>query len=202
MKMLEILRDRLAAILDQRASAFAELEQVPEAAETESRSLTDEEAARASTLTDTIKDLDVKADETRKQIADLEEIEKRAASIPQFIKPATPAAEVDALRDSPATVRDAALRVVESAHWLDSRQQDAIDKLIRRSGSHTDGDLIARRAVATERPEYRTAFVKYVAGRGDELTAEERQAVAEYRTGMAGSLDTSGGYGVPVKVAA
>lgn len=139
------------------------------------------------------------------ELAELAERARNAAkvpTIPQFIKPATPAAEVDALRDSPATVRDAALRVVESAHWLDSRQQDAIDKLIRRSGSHTDGDLIARRAVATERPEYRTAFVKYVAGRGDELTAEERQAVAEYRTGMAGSLDTSGGYGVPVKVAA
>lgn len=108
--------------------------------------------------------------------------------------------EVDPIRSSATEVRDAALRIVEEAHWLDSRQQDAADKLLRRSTSHTDGELIARRTVATERPAYRSAFAKFVAGRGNEFSDEERQAVAEFRAGVAGSMDTSGGFGVPVTI--
>ena len=139
-------------------------------------------------------------------VTELAELHERAANaakvptVPQIIRPATPAAEVDALRDSPTAVRDAALRIVEDAFWLDSHQQTDVEKLLRCSTSHTDGSLLARRTVATERPEYRSAFFKYVAGRGDELTSDERQAVSEYRTGVAGSMDTSGGFGVPVTI--
>ena len=154
------------------------------------RSLLDEQEADHAALT---------------ELAELAQRAERAAKvpqIPQIIKPATPIADVDPLRASATTVRDAALRVVEDSFWLTPDQQGDLERMFRRSTQHTDGDLLARRAVATERPEYRSAFFKYVAGREVELTNEERQAVSEYRTGMAGSVDTSGGYGVPVKVAA
>lgn len=74
-----------------------------------------------------------------------------------------------------------------------------------------DGGYIARRMLLTERPIYRSAFRKYVAG-ADALgmSAEEQAAISDFqrferfeaRRALSENTTTAGGFGIPVKVAA
>jgi hypothetical protein len=61
------------------------------------------------------------------------------------------------------------------------------------------GSRMAKHVVLTSRPQYRSAFKKYISGREGLLTNDERMAVAaveEARTALA-LADANGGYAVP-----
>lgn len=97
-----------------------------------------------------------------------------------------------------AEVRDAARAILdrpESRYVADDGKAKA-ERLVM-----TLDDRLARYTVSTSRPEYRSAFAKYISGNEMLLTNEERMAVQavkyESRTYM-GLTDANGGYAVPV----
>jgi HK97 family phage major capsid protein len=90
-------------------------------------------------------------------------------------------------------VRDAARSILDrqEARHLAPEQKERADSLI---GS-MDGRL-GKLIVSTSRPEYRSAFAKYIGGRESLLSNDERRAVEEARTALA-LADANGGYAVP-----
>ena len=152
-------------------------------------------------------------DELEARKAELDEAEARQARIdaaraivterapgfdaPQVLK--RTATDVDVRSASRAEVRDAARKITDEAgSFVAPERQAFIEGLVSRSTDNSDGDAIARALVATERPAYRSAFLKAVRGDGALLDDDERRAVAEAR---AMSLTTTaGGFGVPVLI--
>jgi HK97 family phage major capsid protein len=90
-------------------------------------------------------------------------------------------------------VRDAARSILDrsEARHLAPEQKEHTDSLIGRM----DGRL-GKLIVSTSRPEYRSAFSKYISGRESLLSNDERRAVEEARTALA-LADANGGYAVP-----
>ncbi len=113
-------------------------------------------------------------------------------------------AHVDVRTAAPAEVRDAALRAIEDADKrylsaLGSERATAAEKAVTRGSTRNyDADLVARMLVASSKPAYESAFVKGISNRSDELTAEERAAVAEFRA--ASTTANAGGHGIPVLI--
>lgn len=90
-------------------------------------------------------------------------------------------------------IKDAARAILDrsEARHLAPDQAEKTDTLI----STLDARM-AKLVVSTSRPEYRTAFAKYISGREALLTNDERRAVEESRTALA-LADANGGYAVP-----
>lgn len=88
---------------------------------------------------------------------------------------------------------DAARSILEKpeAFHLTDAQRERSETLFARHGSE-----LTKQMIATSRPEYRSAYMKYVAYRGDELTNDERRAVGEVRA--LSTTGSAGGYAVPV----
>jgi HK97 family phage major capsid protein len=93
-------------------------------------------------------------------------------------------------------LRDASKAILDrsEARHLAPEQRQKVEELIdgkgRRMSTHT---------VVTSRPEYRSAFAKYITGREMLMSNDERRAVAaveEARTALA-LADANGGYAVP-----
>jgi HK97 family phage major capsid protein len=95
-------------------------------------------------------------------------------------------------------LRDAARAILDrpEARHLPAESKEKAEGLIRKLDTR-----LAKFAVTTSRPEYRSAFTKYLAGQGHLLSNEERRAVEaveyESRTDLA-LADANGGYAVPV----
>lgn len=93
-------------------------------------------------------------------------------------------------------LRDASRAILDrpEARHLEADSKEKADVLIGRLGRR-----MAEHVVLTSRPEYRSAFAKYVAGREMLLTNDERRSIAaveEARTALA-LADANGGYAVP-----
>lgn len=90
-------------------------------------------------------------------------------------------------------MRDAARSILDrsEARHLSADQKERADSLV---GS-VDARL-AKLIVASSRPEYRSAFAKYISGREAFLSNDERRAAEEARTALA-LADANGGYAVP-----
>lgn len=207
--MLEIVRRALAALLEQRAAAHAELNAIAPTIEARGADAvaTPDEEARAAELVQTITDLDAKIDAHETRVAELVQIEARAEKAAETLRNAgvqfarqPEALDPDQARNaSPGVVRSAAMRIVEEARWLEPSQKAAVERVLSKRTGDTDGDLIARRLVVTESDAYRSAFLKGTTGRADELTERERAALAEVRAMSVGTT-TAGGFGVPVLI--
>ena len=93
----------------------------------------------------------------------------------------------------PDQLKDSARSILErsEARHLSAGQKQHTDALI---GRH-DG-RVSKLIIATSRPEYRSAFAKYISGREAFLTNDERRAAEEARTALA-LADANGGYAVP-----
>lgn len=160
--------------------------------------------------------LDAEESEVRKEIADLESEEARAARVAESrkrwnsLQVGTTVATDDVPVSTLGTdeVRSRALKRLEvregSGHRLAPEQLDKVDQLLRTrhvlaSGEvQTDGDAIARALLATDTESYRSAFIKGITQAQPVFTAEEARAVNEAR---AASLTSgAGGYGVPVLI--
>lgn len=92
--------------------------------------------------------------------------------------------------------RDAALSILDrpEARHLEPGQREKVE---RTAGSLDSG--FSRLVVTGSRPEYRSAFAKYISGREGLMTNEERRAVHEVdaQSRALGLGDTAGGYAVP-----
>lgn len=95
-------------------------------------------------------------------------------------------------------LKDAARSILDrpEARHLNAEQHERAERLF----SSLDA-RVARFAVESSRPEYRSAFAKYLAGRPELMTNDERRAVQQVewsaRTDLA-LADANGGYAVPV----
>jgi HK97 family phage major capsid protein len=92
-------------------------------------------------------------------------------------------------------LRDASRAILDrpEARHLQADQKEKADRLIQ-----TLDTRMAYYTLSTMRPEYRTAFAKYAAGREALLSNEERRAVSEVEARASLALaDANGGYAVP-----
>lgn len=164
---------------------------------------TDEDAARAEAL-------NIEADERRTQRIEAKARQERIAEAQarakaenrevagasfEFQKKLDPY-ESDLRMLDAGQQRDAARSILDrpEARHLEADQKEKAETLIGTLGSR-----MARHTVATTRPQYRSAFAKYISGREHLMTNEERlavQLVEESRTALA-LADANGGYAVP-----
>lgn len=220
MKYLDILRGKIAEIQEERKAALALMEAATEAAANEARAaLTDAEQASFDEARDKVDAIDKALAELAEREAELAALDERTRSVkpsPQFIPPAPERDTVVDVRSlgrmSRVERRDTAMRILEDEDrsgfvGLAPQHKDAIDKLLRkRPASGFDPDHVATRMIATENPAYQSAFAKAVgaglSGRQAAFTVEEAAALNAFDAtrAMAGSVDTAGGYGVPVLI--
>jgi predicted phage gp36 major capsid-like protein len=90
-------------------------------------------------------------------------------------------------------MRDAARSILErqEARHLTPAQREKVDGLVGRHDPR-----LSKLIVASSRPEYRSAFTKYIGGNADLMSNDERRAVQEVRTSYS-LTDNAGGYAVP-----
>lgn len=97
-------------------------------------------------------------------------------------------------------LRDRAMKVVEErGKSLAPRQLDHLDKLLRSSTDTVDGRVIARRLLTSESDAYRSAWMKSVTQDKPIYSAEEANALNEFRAANEGT-PSAGGFGVPVLI--
>ena len=191
MKITE-LRDQVAA-LKAEIESLAALEEITPEQDARLNSALDEFESRRGEL-DQAEARAARIDSARTSVTE------RAAGFdaPQVMKRTETNVDV---RTAPASqVRDAAFKLLENGSaGLAARQADHVDRLLRTRNGNTDGSVIAKRMVLTENDAYRTAFMKGVTQVNPAYTAEEAQALNEFRA-MSEGTDSAGGYGVPVLI--
>jgi HK97 family phage major capsid protein len=102
-------------------------------------------------------------------------------------------------------VRDKALKVADSkdhTRHLSDDQREQVDRLLRTRTPDFDGTYVARSLLLTESEHYRTGWQKLVTQVNPVLTAEEARAINDFQEfrAMSGTVDTAGGYGVPILI--
>lgn len=189
---LEELRSSVAALK-------SEIETLAAAEE-----ITEEQDARLSVALDEFEARKAELEASEARLARIEAakavVTERAAGFdaPQVMKRTE--TSVDVRSASRGELRDAALKIIETeGRDLAPKQLDHVDRLINTRNGNTDGGKIAKRLVLTENDAYRSAFVKGVTQVNPAYTAEEAQALNEFRAMSEGS-DDAGGYGVPVLI--
>lgn len=171
--------------------------------------LEDEEtklAARVQQI-DHVRETARSAEADAKRAADGEQSRSRGiepGSPPQVMQRVDPW-DGDARSMTRVEATDRALKVAElkdHTRHLATDQLDHVDGMLRRHNPNFDGSHVAKLMLLTERMEYRSAWQKLVTNPTPVLTGEEAQAVndvQQYRA-MSGSVDTAGGFGVPVLI--
>jgi HK97 family phage major capsid protein len=93
-------------------------------------------------------------------------------------------------------MRDASRSILErqEARHLTPEQREKVDGLIGRHDPR-----LSKLIIASSRPEYRSAFAKYIGGNADLMSNAERHAVQEVRTSYS-LADAAGGYAVPALI--
>lgn len=213
MKRLNEILKRMGEIRDE----LKDLEQLEDAA-TEENPLPDDHAERVSALVDEF-------DRLEEERAPLEEQRERRERIrsfadrgmtepgddrtaPQFQRKVDPT-ELDLRTAARGEIRSAALAVLEREHKdqvveLTDRSAAHIEKLI---GAYSrtqdgevilDGNIVAKRLLVTETPEYRSAFQKALKGQAAMWSDAEKQAMS--RAAEQSLTGASGGYAVPVLI--
>ena len=120
-------------------------------------------------------------------------VPRKAVEVPQVIKQVE--TRVDARSATDGELRDASLKIIEESRYLSPAQQENAERRLYKG----DGGQIARKVVATESPEYRSAWQKSVTGQEHLLNDAERRAMVEARAMEVGTT-TEGGFGVPVLI--
>lgn len=117
---------------------------------------------------------------------------------------------IDDIRSaSQGEVRDAALKTIEvegerigmpDATRAQLERDLRSVKLDRDGNVMFDGNAVARRLLYTDRPAYRSAFMKATMGANPVFDADEGRALNEMRVDHQSLTNASGGYGVPVLI--
>src|SRR5262249_52477183 len=91
----------------------------------------------------------------------------------------------------------------EGGSHLTPVTKTALERLLRTQNGDTNGELIGRLLLATERPEYRSAFQKISASSTPIFTNEEARAVEQVQAikrAMSIGSDPGGGFAVPILI--
>lgn len=211
------LQEILARMAEIR-SELLELEAAEDAA-TEEEPLPDDHSERVATLVTEFDSLEEERAPLQKDFEQRQRIRGFAAdprftetgddrSAPQFMKRVDPV--IDNIRSASDTeVRDAAMKTIErdaDRIGLSDEVRSKLDRDLRAVRLDRDGDVmfngpaIARRLLYTERPAYRSAFMKAAAFTQPMLDADEVRAIQEMRVDHQSLTNASGGYGVPVLI--
>ena len=223
MKFLEILRAKLAELEETRNGLLDELESITSAAADESRSaLNDEEEARFAEVRSQIDKLDDDSDDAtesipaiRSRIAELEKVEEgrtAAGKAPVHVNAGKTRENPYDLSDLEgrggrqviSEIRSRALTAVENHRDLDDDQKEAVTRMVEGRGDKQrrikdPGGFIPAYVLRTGSDHYGEAFHKYMAGRSDLWTDDERRAVqaAEEIRAALSTTDANGGYAIP-----
>jgi HK97 family phage major capsid protein len=194
LKYLDILRKQLAGLEEQRDAAFAELELIPEAALTEKRDLSEDEAKAADEARSNLTKFDEDINGLKERIGELEEIAERAATakdVPQVTRKTDPASVLEDRSATPTQISDAVMRAVE-AQVGDGPELGQTSRLLKRHSADTEW---SRQVLARSTPLYERAFGKLIAtgGQMGALTSEEQRAIAI-------GTNTQGGFMVPTVI--
>lgn len=184
-----------------------ELREALEALEAEVRELaateeiTEEQDARFAELTEEVPAARAAVAKSEARDA-LVESARKQANIPELRNDFQIARGVETnldLRSASRTeVRDAAKKLIDEADHMTAEAQSSALRNASHSTTDRDGDTIARMIVASERDEYKSAFMKSMSGRESLMTDVERRAVEEFRA--MSSTDGAGGYAVPTLI--
>lgn len=221
MKMSDIVRQRLNALVAERNAHMATIESLGTAVETraaaasedqraEASKLTPEETAQVEELRTKIQGLDPQIDTTEAELAEWVAVEGRATKVVeagfQFKKEGDDGSDMDIVRSRPAELRDASLRNLEKSHKnvdLGDHSLRKVESLIRQGKSVSyDPRVVQSLLLATENDDYRSAWMKLVTDPHPILTPEEQRAVQRYNEVRAMSIGTTtaGGFGIPVLI--
>jgi HK97 family phage major capsid protein len=183
MKYADILREQVAKLEEERAALVAESTTLD--ADDESRTAAELDA-RADEIIARRKAIKEEIDAKLARAAELDAIEAERDAAPvsfQFQKPAPKPQVADVRSMNTRQISDMVLRSI-GEHDVDDVQ---VRSLLKRHGSDLDW---ARNIAARSTEAYASAFQKYITGRFDLATAEERAAIAV-------GTNTQGGYLVP-----
>lgn len=195
MKYLDILRNRLAELTEQRDAAFNEMEAITEVAAVENRSaLTDDETAAFDEARGKVTGFDEQIDTTKARIDELEKIAERhatATEVPQVIRKAEPTDVLEDRSATPTQLADAVTRALENEYG-DGPEVAQTRKLLKR---HSADTAWARQVLARSTPLYERAFGKLIAtgGQMGALSSDEQRAIAI-------GTNTQGGFMVPTVI--
>lgn len=105
------------------------------------------------------------------------------------------------------TARDRALALVDrrdpASDHLRDEQREQFEKLVRSTDDNCDGSYIAKRALISESPEYRSAWAQLVTMERPLLSNDEVRAIRalkDLERAMNIGTDSAGGFGVPVLI--
>lgn len=191
MKALEILREQIATLVEQRDAAVEALEAVATAALSEERSLSTEDDAAITARQAEVADIDEKLAVLDAREAELVAIEERTtarAARPslQVISKPDPTDILSDRSSSPQQLADALTRSLDGK--VESPENmDHVRKLALRHRNDRDW---ARGLIARSSDTYESGWSKMVTGREWQLTAEER-------TSLSTVTDANGNYLVP-----
>lgn len=205
MEFLDILRAKLAELLEQRTAKVAEAEAITAAPAAESRSeLTDDEDAAFEAVRSEIDKLDSEIDTLNERIANVEAVAaRRQASADAGVVNAPevrrdPGDVWDVRNISVLAGRDElrgrAVTAVEHTDGLDDTHRARAIELLERND--TARGALARRILGTGHPAYRSACQKLMGGAGHLLDNDERQALQR----AASLTDANGGYAIPFPI--
>jgi len=192
MKILEMLRAKLAELNEKRSAAVAEMDAIVEVAQTETRSaLTADEEVAFAAAEEIVRGIDTDIEATEARIGELEKIAERsarAAAGSGHRRPIVPGvADVVTVEDtrgmSPMQIADAVTRSLEAR----GADLTAVRPLLQR---HRDDLAWTRQLLARSTEVYTSAWMKLMSGRSEQLSNEERAAIAV-------GTSTQGGYLVP-----
>jgi len=187
---LDELRNKLASLLE-RADDLSTRDEITPEDDAELNTVVDEATAVRAEIVK-LEERKAKLDVIRAMTTD------RADGAPQIMRKVDPTA-VDYRTATRGEMRDAALKTLETdGKDLAPRQADHVDLLLRTRNGDTDGTEIAKRILITEKPAYRSAFMKGAMEAQPAWTPEEAAALNEFRA--ASLTSASGGYGVPVLI--
>ena len=205
MDFIEILRAKLAELVEQRNAKVAEAEAITAAPAAESRTdLTTEEDAAFEAIRSEVEQLDTEIDRLTERLATVETVAARREAAA-----ATGAVDAPQVRRDPGDVWDTrnisilasrdelrgrAITAVEQTEGLDDAHRARAVELLERNES--PGGALARRILATGSPAYRSAAQKLMGGAAHLLTGAEQEAL----TRAASLTDAYGGYAIPFPI--
>lgn len=192
---IDEMRGRLVEVRDEVEQLLAE------------DTLTDEQEARYTELTDEFETLNTTIATQEARAAKLDEIRAAADRGPTAVEDGTrkaPYVNAGLSRTDPYNTDD--LRLNTPASELRARAESAVEKTVgdlgdaeRQSaievlrGIKDPGGVLARRILATGTPAFRSAFQKRSTGYADLMDADERQAVVRAQSLTGGE----GGFAIP-----
>jgi HK97 family phage major capsid protein len=211
----DALRREIAELEEKRTAALSRLDEIATVtrsadADTDTVALDAEVEALASGLDQIAAEIDARAARLQTISNVAEQRARLAAQVPAapaFVGRAgggdrpwdVDLRSVPRNRDGRRELADRALRAIEVDDFLDTRNRERVESMLRDRKVNVGGAL-SRHVLATGSPEYRDAFVQLVTQSTPMLSADEVDALRrteEFRATIVAGTDANGGYLMP-----